>query len=87
MAEELNRHLDHFDDAVAHLRSAILAHDDPWDVRDEAREVIESAAKLRDALEHADYLPKDAWRDWANLRDRCNDLAHIYHLEPVGDHK
>jgi len=83
MAEDLNRHLDHFESAVINLRSAVLSHDEPWDVRDEARAVLDAAVELHHALDRADYLPREIWRDWDGLRIQANLLARLWRLEPI----
>jgi len=85
LAEELNHRLDHFENAVIALRSGVLSHDDPWDIRDNAKAVIDAAIDLHAGLEHADYLPRESWREWDGLRGHVNDLARLYHLEPIGE--
>jgi hemerythrin-like domain-containing protein len=83
MAEDLNHHLDHFENTLITLRSSVLSHDEPWDVRDDARAVRDAAAELHHALDRAVYLPHDVWRDWEALRVQVNELARLWHLDPV----
>jgi hypothetical protein len=84
LAEELNHRFDHLDDAIATLRQQLAQHDEPWDVRDQAREVLDAGRSLHEALESAIWLPHEVRHGWDDLRGALDDLAGRFHLEPIG---
>jgi hypothetical protein len=82
-AIELNHQIDTFETNLLTLRLAVIQHQEPWDVRDQAKAVIDSGRELHHAIERADYLPGEVTADWKDMHDIINTLADEYHLDAM----
>lgn len=82
-AIDLNHQIDDFETNLLTLRLAVIQHDEPWDARDQAKAMIDSARELHRAIEHASYLPGDVTADWHEMHDIVNTIAEEYHLDPL----
>ncbi|HEX4124888.1 MAG TPA: hypothetical protein VHY37_09210 [Tepidisphaeraceae bacterium] len=82
-AIELNHQLDAFETSLLTLRLALIQHDEPWDARDQAKAMIDSARELHRAIEHAAYLPPEVTADWKQMHDLINTVATQFHLQPL----
>jgi hypothetical protein len=70
---------DHLDQALAQFKMDLHGHDEPWDVRENAKKVIDAAAELGHTIEHGELRP-----EWEPMRDAANALARQYHLPELG---
>ena len=84
-AGDMLRAADSFDQNIAHFKLDLYHHDDPWDVRDNAQSVIDSAAELGRTIEHDDEWHGELRHEWEDVRDTANELAREYHLREL-DH-
>jgi hypothetical protein len=84
LAEELYHRFDRLDNAILTLRQQLIDHDNPWDLRDQARAVIDASRDVHEALDSADWMPHEVRHSWEDLRMEVNNLAAHYHLEPLG---
>jgi hypothetical protein len=81
--DELDGRINDFQTAVNSFTSQLRTHEEPWDVRDGAKAIVDASTELGRSINHADYLPRELRRDWEGLRDRVDELANHFHLPPV----
>jgi len=82
-AGDMLRAADHFDQNLAQFKLDLYHHDDPWDLRDEAQNVVDNAADLGRVIEHDDEWHGELHQMWDDVRDSANELARHYHLREI----
>jgi hypothetical protein len=82
-ADELIRRADALTDAVTEFRSQLRTHDEPWDLRDQARDIVNAATELGKVIEHGEYHD-DLRHEWDATHDAVDALAQHFHIDKVG---
>jgi hypothetical protein len=70
------------DEQIAQLKIDLYHHDEPWELRDNVRHLIDSAMDLRHSMERGEWS-RDLLHQWRALREEVNALARQYHLDEV----
>jgi hypothetical protein len=81
-ADDLLRALDHFDQNLAQFKLDLYHHQDPWDLRDNAQNIVDTARDLGHAIERNEWHD-EFHHEWEQTRDDANDLARRFHLHEI----
>jgi hypothetical protein len=81
--DDLQREADHFDQNLAQFKLDLYHHQEPWDLRDNARNIIDTAADMGHVIEQNDWHGQFR-HEWEDLRDSLNELARQFHLPEIG---
>jgi hypothetical protein len=84
-AEQLLRDAEHFDQNLAQFKIDLYHHEEPWELRDNARNIIDVAADFGHSVERGDWHG-EMRHEWEDMRDSVNELARQYHL-PELEHR
>jgi hypothetical protein len=82
---DLVPHIDRFEIALDDFKSQLLQHDEPWELRDQAEQVIRAGDALGRRLEQSGYLPEDVRAHWHDVHESLRDFAHHYHIDVEGE--
>lgn len=82
-AEELMRAADHFEAMLTQFKTDLPAHEEPWELRDRAKELLFAAGELGRVIDHGPFQA-EMRHEWESVRDAANELARHYHLEEIG---
>ncbi len=80
--EELERATDHLEDELTAFKDGLRSHDEPWDLRNEAQELLNASADVGRAVEHGEFH-RDLAEEWEQIRERSNELARHYQLPEI----
>lgn len=69
-----------FNDALGELKVQFHEHVDPWDLRDQVRDLIARAGDVGREVRRIDF-GDGVHRDWQQVRREVFHLADLYHLE------
>ena len=83
VAEEMIRNAEHFDQNLAQFKIDLYHHEEPWELRDNARNIIDTAADFGHSIERGEWHG-ELRQQWEDMRDSVNELARQYHLPEIG---
>src|SRR5271169_5416459 len=76
---DVRAHVDAFQYALDDLKDQLRDREDPWEVRDQARTLIDRAGELNRSLLHSDFY-SEVRHEWEAVRVHVNTLARHYQL-------
>jgi hypothetical protein len=82
-AEAMLRNAEHFDQNLAQFKIDLYHHEEPWDLRDNARNIIDTAADFGHSIEQGEWHDQIR-HEWEDMRDSANELARQFHLPEIG---
>jgi hypothetical protein len=82
-AEQLLHDAEHFDQNLAQFKIDLYHHEEPWELRDNARNIIDVASDFGHSIERGDWHGEMS-REWESMRDSVNELARQFHLPEIG---
>ena len=77
-----HQHVNDLQNSIDDLKVHLREHDNPWDLRDEVRHVIDNAREVNRALVHTPWYG-DLREAWEPVRDAVDHLAEHYQLPPL----
>jgi hypothetical protein len=82
-ADQMLRDAEHFDENLAQFKIDLYHHQEPWELRDNAHNVLGVASDFGHDIERGDWH-SEMQQQWEDMRDTANELARQFHLPELG---
>jgi hypothetical protein len=83
-AADMIRYAEHIDQNLAQLKIDLYHHQEPWELRDNTRDVIDITADFGHSIARGDWHD-EFQHEWEDMRDSANELARQFHIPEI-DH-